>query len=205
MCNCGHGNDKHKHDEKKHHGKKDDKKHDKDHGEKNHSGSQSHLKAQMRLLWSSHFWLTREVVTNAAGSSPCLGANLALLYENQVELGANFGALVHNAKAGKQLAAELKIHIDIAVQIVTAAIKGQSIDKLYKQWQKNASEIAAIYAKYGNGIRYEKINEMMQEHLATTLAEAVEIIKGNCQASAEAGEVALAHINHMSDYLARHL
>lgn len=159
------------------------------------------LELQQDRLWSSHYWLTREVIRDAASKSPCLDADVAALMNNQKELGSNFAALTNNSKAGRELAKELTTHIEIAIEIVKMAIAGKNTDDLYKKWQANATQIAKIYNKYNRKIRLSKIDHMMQKHLSTTLAEAVAIIKGKCKDSQKLGYAALEHIQDMSDYI----
>jgi hypothetical protein len=159
------------------------------------------LKLQQGHLWDDHFWYTREVVRDAASGSSCFDVDSEALYENQDRLGENFALLTANQKAGDALAAALTVHIDIAIRIVSAALAGNDISELYKVWQENATRIAKIYHKYHCPIKFSIINEMMQEHLETTLAEAVAIISGNCRESYEKGEIALNHIRMMSAYL----
>lgn len=137
----------------------------------------------------------------AASSNSCLTADVETLYANQDELGANFGRLTANEKAGRKLATVLREHIRIAIEIVTAAIAGQPTDTLYAEWQANAVAISRVYAKYDPNISFEKINALFQEHLASTLAEAVAIIQGKCKKSVVLGDAALAHIRVMADYL----
>jgi len=152
-------------------------------------------------LWTAHFWLTREVVTDATYGIPCLNEDLAALYQNQKDLGHNFGELTKNREAGEKLAHLLKEHIRIAVEIVQAAIAGKDILNLYAEWKYNASEIAETYHKYNKKLKYKEMNKMMQEHLSTTLNEAVAIITKECKESRERGDIALEHIIHMADYI----
>lgn len=159
------------------------------------------LKINQARLWVDHYFLTREVIRDAASNSPCLEVDLGVLYTNQDELGANFARLTGNKHAGQQLAAILREHITIAVAIVVAAIQGQPIEQLYQKWKVNAVQISQIYHKYNRRIRFVTLNHHMQEHLATTLNEAVAIISGNCQESARTGAIALAHINSMANYI----
>lgn len=159
------------------------------------------LKLEQDRLWNDHYWYTRQVVRDAAAKDKCLDVDLKALYENQTNLGNNFAKLTHCKRAGKKLAEELTIHITIAVQIVTAAINNQPIDKLYLQWKKNATDIANVYHKYNECIRFKKINRLLQEHLETTLNEAVAIIRGDCKTSYETGEIAQEHALMMADYI----
>lgn len=159
------------------------------------------LKLEQDRLWADHYYLTRQVIRDAVNKDPCLDVDLKALYQNQKDLGRNFGMLTGNRGAGDKLAAELKYHIDIAVKIVTTAIQGKPVDKLYADWQQNAIAIAKIYHRYNKSIEFDEINHMMQEHLSTTLAEAVAIIQKNCAESQAKGQAALNHIRMMSSYI----
>ena len=163
--------------------------------------NKSEVLLEQDRLWSSHYWQTREVIRDASSNSSCLSVDLATLYKYVDEQGVNFGILTKDPQAGKNLGEALRIHIDIAIKIVTAAIKKQSITELYKEWEVNASNIATIYARYNRRIRYKKMNILMQEHLNSTLDEAVAIISNNCADSYEKGEIALDHVYKMSSYI----
>src|SRR3990167_9986672 len=126
-------------------------------------------------LWSSHFWLTRQVVRDAATHSPCLAADLAELHKNQDELGANFAHLTHNPAAGVALAKELHKHIDIAVEIVQLAAQHKDITDAYKRWQTNAMDIAWVYSHFHHRIDYRTVQHHMLYHLSSTLEEATAI------------------------------
>ena len=158
------------------------------------------LKEQDRL-WSTHYWYTREVIKDYVYNTGCFNTDLNALMENQDNLGNNFANLTGNKRAGPKLTALLKIHINIAVQIVVAASKGQDISVLNAQWMTNATNIAHVYHKYWDRISERKMNNSMQIHLTTTLAEAVAIINKNCEDSYVTGEKALEHINMMADYI----
>ena len=164
-------------------------------------GKGKYLKLEQDRLWGDHYWQTREVIRDAASNSPCLNVDVKSLFKNQVYLGRNFYKLTRNKTAGKHLAKELTIHIEIALEIVTLAIKGKSIDKAYKRWQENGRDVAKVYHKYHPKIEFHEMNRHMQTHLSTTLAEAVAIIQGTCEESYIAGKVALEHIRTMSSYI----
>lgn len=167
-----------------------------DHG----TESTDQLKINQARLWVSHYWSTREVIRDAVSNSPCLTIDLTGLYVNQDKLGLNFGKLT-TKRGGRKLANALRDHITIAVEIVVATIQGKPIDQLYKTWSLNATDIAEIYHKYNHQIQLGVINKLMQEHLKTTLDEAIAIISGDCQKSAATGTIALGHVNMMADYI----
>lgn len=153
------------------------------------------------LLWSDHYYLTREVIKDYVYNTGCLNDDLDYLMENQDNIGNNFSQLTGNKKAGKELTALLKEHISIAVQIVQAASAGKDTSVLYKQWQDNAIHIAHVYHQYNKKLNEKKMREMMLMHLSTTLDEATAIINKNCKDANEKGEVALNHIHMMSQYI----
>lgn len=160
-----------------------------------------HLKVEHGMLWVDHFYLTRQVIRDAVAGSVCLGAELNELLKNQENIGNNFAEMTRHRDAGNVLTVLLKQHIQIAVEIVKAAIAGQSIDNLNAQWKNNGNEIAACYHKYNYHIPYEEMSKMMQDHLKTTLDEAVAIIQKNCDQSVVKGDIALAHLKHMAHYI----
>lgn len=152
-------------------------------------------------LWGNHYWQTREVISSAYANGPCLNIHINTLYEYVEMQGDNFGVLVKNRAAGIKLGLALRKHITVAIQIVQAGMGKKSITGLYEEWQINASDIANIYSTYNRKISYSKINMYMQSHLRTTLAEAMEIINGDCKEAYKKGEIALAHIEEMSQYI----
>lgn len=155
------------------------------------------------LLWSDHYYLTRQVIVAAVHQLSCLQQNLNSLYDNQRALGVNFTELTCCKKAGTELTAELIVHINIAVQIVTAAINNQPTDVLYASWLQNANRIAAIYHRHNRCIKLVEITHHMIMHLETTLQEAVAVIQKDCEASETAGATALTQIQEMALYIAR--
>lgn len=166
-------------------------------------GSSKHLgqKIEQAVLWVAHYYLTRAVIIDAVNHSPYYDSDLAALYQNQKDLGAVFTKLTGSTRAGNELAYLLKEHITIALELVTMTMTGANTTPAYEMWQINADKIARLYSKYDKHINYVKINNMMQEHLRTTLAEATDIIQHNVAASAVSGAIALEHIKMMANYL----
>lgn len=152
------------------------------------------------LLWSSHFYLTRQLLFAVVNNS-CVTNFEDQLLANQDLIGANFGALVDRKSAAKALSTLLREHIRIAVEIVGAASKGESINKLYEEWKLNAAEIGRCYHKYHQQIKERKIIKMMETHLKTTLDEATAILGGDCAKSVVTGDIALAHVKMMAEYI----
>ena len=158
-------------------------------------------KLEYDRLWSDHHWETREVIRDAVSNSPCFDVDKNALMENQEKLGRVFGKLTKNAKAGEELTKALKEHINIAIELVTAAKTGKATDPILSRWQQNADEISMIYRKNHKRIPLLPTKRMMQNHLETTLAEALAIVKGDCTESYEKGEIALDHIRMMAQFL----
>lgn len=152
-------------------------------------------------LWIDNYWLTRQVIVDAASKSQCLSSDLNSLYQNGVNLGLNFTVLTGIAAAGNQLAAYLKVHINLCVQIVNAVIAGRSVEALNTQWKQNAAQIAKVYNRYNVSIRLSKITSMLLAYLQLTLAEVAAIIKKNCALSGTSGDAALVQAKTMAMYI----
>lgn len=159
------------------------------------------IKLMNDRLWADHFWYTEIVILDAISNSPCLGVHLEALMENQDNLGDLFAKVTGNRRAGEELTSALKEHINIAVELVQAAIAKKDTKEIYKRWQQNADVVSEIYHKYNRRIPLLSMKRMMQQHLETTLAEAVGYISGDCTAGYEAGEKALDHVRMMAQFL----
>lgn len=155
---------------------------------------------QMMKLWIDHFFYTRLAVEETASGYAGASATITRLYDNQTQLGNNFSELF-GAEAGNTYTALLKKHIDIALQIVVAAMKNQDTTALYQSWVDNANQIAELLNKYIPALSLDKIKAFMQGHLETTLAEAKAILTKNYDQSIKAGDVAENHILDMVNYI----
>ena len=162
------------------------------------------LKISHGSLWSSHFYLTRAVIVAAVNKLESLSVDVEVLNNNQKDLGMCFSQLVkeENYSIGNSLEIALREHIKIAIEIVSNAIAKKDIAQKIEEWKKNGTDIAKIYSFYTNNrINLEKMNNMMQMHLTTTLEEAVAIISGKSKESVKKGNIALEHVISMAEYI----
>lgn len=161
------------------------------------------LKAEMRALWSDHMQWTYNTVDAYFHESDQLNAKLSRLLQNQKDIGA---AIVpyYGQEAGDHLAQLLTTHIQQAVPVLSAAKAGDqnALDRALADWYSNAQEIADFLAganpKYWNKSEMEA---MMKEHISTTVAYSVDLLKGDYEQSIIDYEKVAAHMTMMADML----
>lgn len=166
--------------------------------------SQADLRADMRVLWEDHITWTRLAIISLTTGSPDTDATVGRLLRNQTEIG-NAVKPFYGRAAGNALTAELRKHIVIAADVVTAAKAGDKskLADAQARWRKNADDIAALLASVNP--RYWKLAAMkseMRQHLALTTQEAVARLQGRWAADVAAYDRIHRHILHLSDALA---
>ncbi|WP_433747502.1 glycosyltransferase [Falsibacillus pallidus] len=131
------------------------------------SQSETTFKNQFRRLWFDHVLWTSNYITSAttAGSKDQQQV-LARLLQNQKEIGNSIKP-VYGEKAGNKLADLLTEHIVIAGKIVDAAKKGNKplVDKLNKDWYKNADDIAVFLSGANPNLNKEDLRKLLYMHL----------------------------------------
>jgi hypothetical protein len=168
------------------------------------TASQAGLRADMRVLWEDHITWTRLAIISLTTGSPDTQATVGRLLRNQVEIG-NAVKPFYGKAAGNALTAELRKHIVIAADVITAA-KAGDVAKLadaQTRWRSNADEIAALLASVNP--RFWKLGAMkseMRQHLALTTQEVVARLQGRWAADIAAYDKVHKHILHLSDALA---
>jgi hypothetical protein len=138
------------------------------------------LSKAMRDLWADHVIWTRNYIIAAASDSPDAQAAATRLLANQDEIGR---AIVpyYGEAAGTKLAALLRDHILIAVDLVAAA-KANDQTKLKaadQRWHANAADIAGFLSGANPNWPRDAVLSMMNEHLALTTQEAVARLQKN--------------------------
>src|SRR5215471_18960805 len=103
------------------------------------------LRAALRKLWEDHITYTRNLIISAIADLPDQQIVLQRLLKNQDDLGAAIKPY-YGPAAGDQLAALLRDHILIAVDVVHAAASGDpgSIQVQQQRWSQNGRDIAAL-------------------------------------------------------------
>jgi hypothetical protein len=160
------------------------------------------LRPDMRRLWSDHVIWTRNYIVAAVGDQPDQQAAADRLMKNQDDIGSAV-ADYYGPSAGVKLAALLKEHISIAVDLIKAAKAG---DKTGQQradtaWHRNAEEIADFLSRANPYWPRATLIEMMNTHLSTTTDEVVARLTKNWDQDVRAFDAVYQQILRMADAL----
>jgi hypothetical protein len=157
----------------------------------------------MRALWETHGSWTHMVIVSFAGNLPNLAAEEQILLQNQVEIG-NAVKPYYGTAAGNQLTKLLKAHILGAVTVLEAAKSGNKarIAQAEAAWSMNGQEIGDfLHAADPRFLSRAAARTMMKIHLEQVIEQAVDELKGNYAASANAYEPYIRHILVMADLI----
>jgi hypothetical protein len=168
------------------------------------SRSEFALRQEMRRLWEDHITWTRLAIISLTTDSPDTEATVGRLLRNQTDIGDAVKPFYGEA-AGNELTRQLRLHILIAADVVTAARAGDQGELVDAQarWLSNADDIAAVLNSVNP--KYWELATMkaeMHEHLDLTTQEAVARLQRNWSADVAAYDQIHEHILHMSDLLA---
>ena len=102
-----------------------------------------------------------------------------------------------------QLTDLLKEHIMIAGNIIEAAKKDDqaNLDKLNKDWYRNADEIVAFLTNANPNWSKKDLTDMFYTHLKLTTDEVVARLKKDWDGDIKAADLNETHLIHMSDML----
>jgi hypothetical protein len=167
------------------------------------SRSEFALRQDMRRLWEDHITWTRLAIISLTTDSGDTDATVGRLLKNQTDIGDAVKPFYGEA-AGNELTRQLRLHILIAADVVTAARAGNQADLADAQvrWLSNADDIAAVLSSV-NPKHWElaAMKAEMHKHLDLTTQEAVARLQGNWGADVAAYDQIHEHILHMSDLL----
>src|SRR5438105_6906743 len=160
------------------------------------------LTTAMRKLWSDHVIWTRLYIMEAVAGAADAEAAATRLLKNQEDIG-NAIVSFYGAEAGAALTDLLKSHILIAVDLVGAAIAGDSqrFASEDKRWDDNADEIAAFLAGANPNWPEKDVRDLLGQHLALTKGEAVARLEKNWEADVAAFDDIFTEILTMADAL----
>ena len=161
------------------------------------------LRTEMRRLWEDHITWTRLAIISLTTGSPDTQATVSRLLRNQTDLG-NAIEPFYGAAAGRELTRQLRLHILIAADVVTAAKAGDQATLVDAQarWSKNGDEIAALLASVNPRFwRLATMKAELRRHLKLTTAEAVARLRGDWPADVAAYDEIHRHALHLSDAL----
>ena len=174
------------------------------HGTAQVHGSQAALRSDMRVLWEDHVTWTRLAIISLAAGSPDTKATVGRLLRNQVDIG-NAVKPFYGKAAGNALTAELRRHILIAAEVITAAKAGDAtkLADAQSRWRRNANDIAALLNSVNPRFwKLAALKSEMAKHLALTTQEAVARLERRWTADVAAYDQVHHHVLHLSDLLA---
>jgi hypothetical protein len=161
------------------------------------------LRTDLRKLWEDHITWTRLAIISLTTGSPDTDATVGRLLQNQTDIGNAVKPFYGNA-AGNELTRQLRQHILIAADVVTAAKAGDTakLADAQARWAANGDTIAGVLASVNP--RFWKLPAMKAElrmHLKLTTEEAVARLQGKWAADVAAYERIHRHALHLSDLL----
>ena len=161
------------------------------------------LRTDMRKLWEDHITWTRLAIMSLTTGSPDTDATVGRLLQNQTDIGNAVKPFYGNA-AGNELTRQLRQHILIAADVVTAAKAGDTtkLAEAQARWAANGDTIAGVLASVNP--RFWKLPAMKAElrvHLKLTTEEAVARLQGKWAADVAAYDRIHRHALHLSDLL----
>ena len=162
------------------------------------------FRTDMRQLWEDHIVWTRLAIISLTTASPDTDATVARLLRNQTDIGDAVKPFYDQA-AGNELTRQLRRHIMIAAEVVSAAKLGDQgkLADAQARWTKNGDDIARVLNSVNPN--YWKLPAMKAElrtHLRLTTDEAVARITSNWAADVAAYDKIHQHALHLSDLLA---
>ncbi|MFL6496903.1 MAG: hypothetical protein ACJ703_10835 [Nitrososphaera sp.] len=138
------------------------------------------LRFYLHDLWIQHIVWTRLYIVAAAADQPDASFAAGRLMKNQEDIG-NAIKPFYGDQAGDQLTSQLKDHINIAVDLLEAAKKGDNntIGEIEKKWYANADDIATLLSGANPNWTKEDMLHILNEHLSLTKTEAVARLTGD--------------------------
>src|SRR4051812_17813121 len=158
---------------------------------------------RMRALWEAHGSWTRMVIVSFVGNLPNLPAAEEVLLRNQTQIG-NAVKPYYGAAAGRELTKLLKAHILGAVDVLTAAKSGDpaQLQSAEAAWFANGRQIADfLHAANPRFLPRQAARRMMRVHLNQVIEQAVDELKGDYAAGAQAFGPYIRHILEMADMI----
>ncbi|OQA38588.1 MAG: hypothetical protein BWY52_03266 [Chloroflexi bacterium ADurb.Bin325] len=171
------------------------------------SSPASQLHGAMRKLWADHMQWTYITVDNFFNNEAALQPALDRLLLNQKHIGQAI-APYYGQEAADKLAELLTEHITGAVPVLTAAKTGDEagLDQALADWHANAKEIANFLSAANPEHWPPSATEpMLKQHIDTTVAYSVDLLKGDYAAAIQHYDEAYDHMMMLADTLAQGL
>jgi hypothetical protein len=157
----------------------------------------------MRSLWEAHGTWTERAIVDFVGGLPDTHFVIARLLQNQTDIG-NAVKPYYGRKAGNELTALLKGHINAAVALLKAAKSGDpsATATAKTAFYANGNQVASfLHAANPRHWSLRAMKTMMRIHLDQVVALAVDQLKGNFAAAISLYNRYIGHILDMADML----
>lgn len=154
----------------------------------------------MRDLWVEHHYFLRLYFQVVIDKSPAVNSTLNRLLYNQTQLGDNL-AMFYGRGNGNRYTDLLQQHIMQTKEIVNFALAGKDITSIYDDWTINSRGISDFLAGLNPFLDRQQIRKCIQEHLATALQEAKDMIAGKWEQSITGGDMAQEVMINIYDLL----
>ncbi len=157
----------------------------------------------MRALWEAHGTWTERAIVDFVGGLPDTKLVIKRLLQNQADIG-NAVKPYYGAKAGDELTALLKAHINAAVGVLEAAKSGDAsaIAKAKAKFYTNGNQVARfLHAANPRHWSLGAMRTMMLIHLNQVIALAVDQLEGNYMPAISLYDRYIGHIIDMADML----
>jgi hypothetical protein len=158
---------------------------------------------EMRRLWEDHITWTRLTIISFAEGIPDLDFTLDRLLENQEDIGDAIKPF-YGRKAGNELTALLKEHINGAVDLLAAAKSGDqgAFADAKAAWYENGRQVADfLHAANPESWTRREMRSLMRTHLDQTLKEGADRLASDYAADIRDYEAIHRHILMMADAL----
>jgi hypothetical protein len=157
----------------------------------------------MRALWEAHGTWTERAIVDFVGGLPDTQLVIGRLLQNQTDIG-NAVKPYYGAKAGNELTALLKGHINAAVALLEAAKSGDSsaTARAKSAFYANGTKVARFLdAANPRHWSLRAMETMMTIHLNQVVALAVDQLEGHYSEAISLYNVYIGHILDMADML----
>jgi hypothetical protein len=160
------------------------------------------FKSDMRKLWEDHIVWTRNVIFNILDSLPGTTEAVGRLLQNQDDIG-NAIKPFYGVAAGNALTALLYGHINTAADVLIAlhTNNNAALTTALAAWYANGDSIAQFLAAANPNWPLAETQDMMNDHLDLTTAEAVARHTQNYAADVTAYDAVHDHILMLADFL----
>lgn len=156
-----------------------------------------------KRLWIDHVLWTRSFIVSDLAQLEDKADVLQRLLRNQDDIGNSIKPF-YGEEAGNQLAKLLREHIELAGQVIAAAVGGNVDDfnKYNELWYKNADQIAAFLSKANPNYSEKVLKDMLYKHLQFVTDQVTARMNKEWKKDIEAFDLGEDHMIMFAQYLA---